>query len=758
MSIDFTQPPSSASVPDASESVKGKIRIATSAEATAGTDDLTAMTPLKVQSVVNTALVGGVTYQGTFDASSPADLSNASKGDLYIISAAGTYQGQSWAVGDHLLINADMGGTLDSAKIDKVDNTDAVTSVAGRTGAVTLSTADISGLATVASTGAYSDLSGTPTLATVATTGAYSDLSGTPALGTAAALDVGTSASNVVQLDGTGKLPAVDGSQLTNLPSSSLALDDLTDVTITGAATGEVLRYDGAEWVDAQLAYSDLSGTPTLATVATTGAYSDLSGTPTLGTAAALDVGTSASNVVQLDGTGKLPAVDGSQLTNLPGGDAFYQSSVSVTSTATAISDNRRQHYDILTGGVTLTIPQGGASDVIGGVVSVRNASTSDVTFGGTTGVGPVFKTALNTNVYTMTLSPGETRSFVWNGTNALNEVSVSQLSMLGDVNITSASTGEVLRYDGSEWVDAQLAYSDLSGAPTNVSTFTNDAGYISDITAENLGDLADVDLTGLADGEIIIYNATSGKWEANPPPAPLATTTSVGLIEIAENAEATAGTATDKALVPSNISSITTAQLDNSAGTMLEGANNLSDLANAATARTNLGLATIASTGAYSDLSGAPTNVSAFTNDAGYLTSISGVSLGDLDDVDLTGVANANVITYNSTSTNWEVSAVPAPKGTVSTYTTTTALSTPTAYNTQYIRANSSSAITITLPAASSDLVGFRYEIKRIGSGTLTVAANGSDTIEGGASITISVQGDARTIVAVSATSWEIF
>jgi hypothetical protein len=331
-------------------------------------------------------------------------------------------------------------------------------------------------------------------------------------------------------------------------------------------------------------------------------------------------------------------------------------------------------------------------------------------------------------------------------------------LDDLTDVTITAASTGEVLRYNGSAWVDAQLAYSDLSGTPTNVSSFTNDAGYLTDITAENLGDLADVDLTGLADGEIIIYNATSGKWEANPPPAPQATTTSVGLIEIAENAEATAGTATDKALVPSNISSITTAQLDNSAGTLLEAANNLSDLANAATARTNLGLATVASTGAYSDLSGTPTNVSAFTNDAGYLTSISGVSLGDLDDVDLTGVANANVITYNSTSTNWEASAVPAPKGTVSTYTTTTALSTPTVFNTQFIRADSSSAITITLPAASSDLVGFRYEIKRIGSGTLTVAANGSDTIEGAASITISVQGDARTIVAVSATSWEIF
>jgi hypothetical protein len=55
----------------------------------------------------------------------------------------------------------------------------------------------------------------------------------------------------------------------------------------------------------------------------------------------------------------------------------------------------------------------------------------------------------------------------------------------LGDVTITAAATGEVLRYNGTAWVDAVLAYSDLSGAPTNVSTFTNDSGYI---TATNLG------------------------------------------------------------------------------------------------------------------------------------------------------------------------------------------------------------------------------------------------------------------------------
>jgi hypothetical protein len=81
--------------------------------------------------------------------------------------------------------------------------------------------------------------------------------------------------------------------------------------------------------------------------------------------------------------------------------------------------------------------------------------------------------------------------------------------------------------------------------------------------------------------------------------------------------------------------------------------ANNLSDLVSVSSARTNLGLgtaattastdyataaqgaladtaiqsadlATVATTGAYSDLTGAPTAVSSFTNDAGYITSFS--------------------------------------------------------------------------------------------------------------------------------------
>ena len=58
-------------------------------------------------------------------------------------------------------------------------------------------------------------------------------------LGTAATQTVGTSASNVVQLDGSAKLPAVDGSQLTNIASG---LKLLTSGTVSSAATLESCR------------------------------------------------------------------------------------------------------------------------------------------------------------------------------------------------------------------------------------------------------------------------------------------------------------------------------------------------------------------------------------------------------------------------------------------------------------------------------------------------------------------------------------
>jgi hypothetical protein len=220
-------------------------------------------------------------------------------------------------------------------------------------------------------------------MARVGFTGAYADLSGLPPLGTAAAQSVGTNAGNVVQLDNAAKLPAVDGSQLTNLPTGGagtdlsytastrvLASSTGADATLPLATTSDAgllssadkTKLDGIEAgaqvnVGTDLSYTASSrlltsstgadvtlpeATTTLAGLqsaadktkldgiaagaevninadwnATTGDAAILN-KPTLGTAAAQSVGTNAGNVVQLDNAAKLPAVDGSQLTNLP--------------------------------------------------------------------------------------------------------------------------------------------------------------------------------------------------------------------------------------------------------------------------------------------------------------------------------------------------------------------------------------------------------------------------------------------------------
>lgn len=166
-------------------------------------------------------------------------------------------------------------------------------------------------LATVATTGAYSDLSGTPDLsvyattsdltdglatkqdtisdlstirsgaaagatavqpgdlATVATTGAYSDLSGTPDL----------------------SVYATTSDLTTGLATKQDTINDLSTIRSGAAAGATAVQPGDLATVATTGAYSDLSGTPdlsiyaqtsSLATVATTGDYADLSNTPSI--------------------------------------------------------------------------------------------------------------------------------------------------------------------------------------------------------------------------------------------------------------------------------------------------------------------------------------------------------------------------------------------------------------------------------------------------------------------------------------------
>lgn len=106
---------------------------------------------------------------------------------------------------------------------------------------------DLSGtpnLAAVATTGAYSDLSGKPSLATVATTGSYSDLSNKPTLGTAAAKDYTTSVTSGSSDLVTSDAVYTETNALNTAVGKAYKSDDTTETTID--STDYIPFYDSS--------------------------------------------------------------------------------------------------------------------------------------------------------------------------------------------------------------------------------------------------------------------------------------------------------------------------------------------------------------------------------------------------------------------------------------------------------------------------------------------------------------------------------
>jgi len=125
-------------------------------------------------------------------------------------------------------------GTIDlainSINVSKITNAVSTSDIGTSVQAYDAELAAIAGLTSAADKGIYFTGSGTASTFDLSSAGRAliddADASAqrtTLGLGTAAVLNVGTSANNIVQLDGTAKLPAVDGSQLINLPSGGVS-------------------------------------------------------------------------------------------------------------------------------------------------------------------------------------------------------------------------------------------------------------------------------------------------------------------------------------------------------------------------------------------------------------------------------------------------------------------------------------------------------------------------------------------------------
>lgn len=252
------------------------------------------------------------------------------------------------ALGDDANFAANVTASL--AGKASLNHTHEIANVAGLQSALDAKAATAS-LATVATSGNYSDLSGLPVLgtvaatnstdyataaqgsladsavqpadlATVATTGSYSDLSGTPTelppashthtsgditdFATAAAANapvqtVNSLTGDIVIANGTGLTLTESGTTLTleaDLPPSNLA--DLADVS-GSPTTGQALVYNGTEWqpgdVAAGTTLNGLSGALTLAagdnvTITTSGSTLTFSAAGGGGGVSSLDAGT----------------------------------------------------------------------------------------------------------------------------------------------------------------------------------------------------------------------------------------------------------------------------------------------------------------------------------------------------------------------------------------------------------------------------------------------------------------------------------
>lgn len=117
---------------------------------------------------------------------------------------------------------------------------------------------------------AWNNITGKPNFASVATSGKYSDLSGTP-----------TSLKNPTSLTFGSK--SYDGSAAQTITASDLgALTSHQDISHLLSKTDASNTYQTKITTSSKLAYSLISGTPTLASVATSGKYDDLIGKPTL--------------------------------------------------------------------------------------------------------------------------------------------------------------------------------------------------------------------------------------------------------------------------------------------------------------------------------------------------------------------------------------------------------------------------------------------------------------------------------------------
>ena len=391
----------------------------------------------------------------------------------------------------------------------------------------------------------YSEIVGTPSLATVATTGSYNNLTNKPELvdDISDLADVDTisnppSTGQVLKWDGTKWAPADD------ITSGGGGLD--AD-TLDG--------FDGSYYLD----YNNFSNKPTLFD----SQFSSLTATPT--TLSGYGITDAISTNQSYTQNGSITINDdngiliGGSSTNkvtlaVSGGNVVLQTLVNeqdfeikvkpIAGVVTAIKvDTGSGRVGIYKTTPTRTLDVGGdvgATNFFGGgsnltgitltqVTNSGSETTNSVSFGNVSpAADSTYSLGSNTirwaNTYTDNLSIDGGSTFtdgalsIKTGTGSVAKIDLycevnnvhyvrieppAHANYAGNVTLTLPNTSGTI---------ARTA--DIPTVPTTVSSFTNDSGYITGITAQSINSLNDVSITSVQNDQILKYNSSTNQWE----------------------------------------------------------------------------------------------------------------------------------------------------------------------------------------------------------------------------------------------------
>ena len=442
----------------------------------------------KVQNQIN-GLIGGSTYQGTWNAltnTPPLTSSVGTAGYYYIVNVAGSTNLNGitdWNIGDWAIFN---GGVW-----QKVDNTDAVVSVNGFTGAVSLTTSNIA---------EGSNLYFTNVRAISAILTGY--------------------------VSGPGTISATDTILIAIQKLNGNIGSIVSGVSSVFGRTGAVVSVSG-DYTTSQvtegtnLYYTDVRARLSISFVAGSGAYNSTTGVITIPTNN--NQITNGSNFITL---ASLSGSTGISYNNTTGvitstitqyTDALARSAISLTTTGTSGAAT----YSSVTG--VLNIPQysgGGGSMAIGG--SITSATAGSILYAGASGVlaqdnanfyydytnarlgigtaTPLTKADVNGQLWIRASTGGgisgggaglkiEYSTTTDNGLIQAYNYSTSTAKLLllnsvgGFVGINTTTVGSQFQVNGN----AAIGYSAATAAPTNGLAVLGAATFASSITASTL-------------------------------------------------------------------------------------------------------------------------------------------------------------------------------------------------------------------------------------------------------------------------------